>query len=407
MAQKFTKIMLMIMAVSLVLNIFTVNAAASTENFDNRQVIISVAHRGDWHSYPENSAEAVKAAAEYGVVSVDLKVTKDKKAVLMADDTTDRMVVNAKGETVSAAVKDMMFADLTALYLRSENGGHDKAKTDCRVASLEKAIDAIGDGAVLMLSLKCDDFDTVYEAVKAANATDKVVFRFSSDSNKDIIKTTEKVNDITVCGNYQGNIIFLATDAVKKSLQNGMFTVELGSANKNGVLYGDYFMGRFEDNGKAMVSMVNGRCGKRTDNEEGWDDLISRGYTVIETDYPEELKKYLNDIEAEKKQLAYYVDLYKTTDMSPYTTDTENAFVSALSNAEYLGENAGSLSELKNARFDLQNAFDNLTVGEKKAVTLKLEFTVGRFIAVVLCGAVFVISQIYLFKKRDKNKKAQ
>ncbi len=408
MAQKILKIVSMMLLISVIFNVFTVNISAkASETFNADKKIVAIAHRGDWHSYPENSAEAVKAAAEYGVVSVDVKLTGDSRAVLMADDTTDRMVADAEGKTVSSAVSDMSFADLTALYLRAENGGENKAKTECKVASLESAIDAIGNDAVLMLNLNCEIFDAVYETVKKAEATDRVVFRFNSDSTGKIIKTTANAKDITVCGNYQGNIIFLATSAVRKSLENGMNTVELGSANKNGVLYDSFLMDRFEENGKAMVSMVNGRCGKRTDNERGWDDLISRGYTVIETDYPEELLNYLSCIEEEKEQLAYYVDLYKTTDVQPYTTDTEKDFTEALANAEKLLNNVGSLSELQNARYGLQKSFDDLTIGEKKAVTLKFEFTVGRFLAVVLCGGAFVVSQILLFKRRDKNRKAQ
>ena len=93
--------------------------------------------------------------------------------------------------------------------------------------------------------------------------------------------------------------------------------------------------------------------------------------------------------------------------MKPYTTDTENAFADALTNAQAFCENTSSLSELQNARFSLQSAYDNLTIGEKKAVTLKFDFTVGRLLAVVLVGAAFAVSQILLFKRRDKNKKAQ
>ncbi len=408
MTRNLIKLMSILLALMFVCNIFAVNSAATAmEDYDNSKVIIAVAHRGDWHSYPENSAEAVKAASEYGIVSVDLKLTQDRKVVLMADDTTDRMVVNAQGGKVSSAVADMTLADLTELYLRAENGGELKAKTDCRIASLQSAIDAIGDDALLMLNLTCEAFSVVYEAVKAEDALHKVVFRFNSDSNGDIIKTTKNVSDITVCGNYQGNIIFMATSAVKKSLENGIYTIELGTTNKNGVIYDDFFMSRFEENGKAMASMVGGRCGKRADNEEGWDDLIARGYTVIETDYPEQLNEYLMRVEEAKKELSYYAELYKATDMAPYTTDSENAFTQALENAQYLTQNASSLSALQDARYSLQSAFDGLTVGEKKTVTLKFDFTIGRFIAVVLCGAAFIASQIFLFKRRDKNKKAQ
>lgn len=407
MARRIIKSATVMTALLLIFNIFATSVAATeSADFAQQGEVICISHRGDWHSFPENSAEAVKAAVQYGAVSVDIRVTKDGKAVLMADGTTDRMVADETGKTVSKSVADMTLDELTLLYLRAENGGEDKKVTECKVASLESAIQSAGQTA-LVLNLTCADFEAVYKNVKDLGATDKVIFRFNTDSMKDITETVKDAKDVTVFGNYQGNIIFLATSAVKKSLENSMNTVELGSKNGNGVLYDEFLMSRFDEEGRAMVSMVGGRSGKRPDSERGWDDLITLGYTVIETDYPEQLNEYLERTESEKKQLSYFVDLYKSTDLQAYTTDTENAFTSALTDAKALIANAGSLSELQNARHALQSSYDNLTLGEKKAVTLKFDFTVGRLVAVVLVGAAFVVSQILLFKRRDKAKKAQ
>lgn len=402
------KITLLMLILTLLFDIFSISVGAvSREIFDSAEEIICVVHRGDWHSFPENSSEAVKAGGEYGFVSVDVRLTKDGKVILMADDTTDRMVVDADGKTVSGNVADKTYAELTELYLRAENGSEDKAKTDCHVSGLESALDFVSEDSLLILNTKCEDFEKVYAEVKAFGATEKVAFRFLSDSNSDIIKTTSVYDDITVFGNYQGNIIFLATSAVKKSFENGMNVVELGSKNGNGVLYDEFLMERFDEQGRAMVSMVNGRSGKRPDSERGWDDLIRLGYSVIETDYPEQFNEYLEQIGNEKKQLNYYVDLYKSTDLQPYTTDTEKAFATALEDAKNLLSGKGSLSEMQNARYALQSAYDNLTLGEKKAVTLKFELTAGRLIAVVLCGGAIIAAQVFFFRKRDKNKKAQ
>ena len=407
MTRKFIKPISLLIMLVLICNIFATSVVAVDDgDFANFKNIICISHRGDWHAYPENSAEAVKSAVQYGAVSVDAKLTSDGKAVLMADDTTDRMVTDADGKTISKNVSDMTLDELTALYLRAENGGEDKPKTEYKVASLESAISAAGDDA-LIVNTSCDDFDAVYDYLKALDLTDKVIFRFKGDSMRNIDLTVASIAD-TYFGNYQGNIIFLATSAVKKSFVSGTGTIELGSKNGNGVLYDEYLMSYVEEMGlRAMASMVDGRSGKRPDSERGWDDLITLGYTVIETDYPEQFNEYLSRIESEKKQLAYYVDIYKTTDMQPYTTDTENAFTNALSVAQDLIENTGSLSELQNARHALQSAYDKLTIGEKKTVTLKFDFTVGKMLAVVLVGAAFVVSQVLLYKRRDKNKKAQ
>ena len=84
----------------------------------------------------------------------------------------------------------------------------------------------------------------------------------------------------------------------------------MGSTNGNGVLYDNFLMKRFVGSKRAMVSMVNGRCGKRADNEAGWDDLISRGYSVIETDFPAELTEYIRKTETAATDLEKNIDIY-------------------------------------------------------------------------------------------------
>ena len=177
----------------------------------------------------------------------------------------------------------------------------------------------------------------------------------------------------------------------------------MGSKNGHGVLYDNFLMKRFTDKKRAMVSMVNGRCGGRTDNETGWDDLISRGYSVIETDYPAELTEYIQKTSAAAVELEKFVDLYGDEELSPYTTESEKAFTSALTTAKQLLRNPSSFSELTDARYSLQSAHDSLTVGAKKNVTLQFKFTPGRIITVILCAAAFTVGSLYLHKKKVLN----
>lgn len=147
--------------------------------------------------------------------------------------------------------------------------------------------------------------------------------------------------------------------------------------------------------------MVNGRCGKRADNETGWDDLISRGYSVIETDFPAELTEYIRKTETAATDLEKNIDIYANTDLSPYTSETEKAFSSALSAAKKTLDGRSSFSELTDTRSALQSAHDSLKVGAKKNVALKFRFTPGRIIAVVLCAAAFTGGTLFLRSKRE------
>ena len=367
---------------------------------DGKKNIICIAHRGDWHSFPENSAEAINAAAEYDAVSVDVRLTADGKPVLMADEKVDRMSVDGEGKSVSGKVSSFTLAQLKELYLRESNGGTDKKKTTCRIPELKEIYETAAGRTAVMLNVQENDFKTVYDYVKALGKLDETVFRINAKPQK-IIELTRDLDEVNVTGNYQGNIIFLATSAVKKYFAANIYTIEMGSTNGNGVLYDNFLMKRFVGSKRAMVSMVNGRCGKRADNETGWDDLISRGYSVIETDFPAELTEYIRKTETAATDLEKNIDIYANTDLSPYTSETEKAFSSALSAAKKTLDGRSSFSELTDARSALQSAHDSLKVGAKKNVALKFRFTPGRIIAVVLCAAAFTGGTLFLRSKRE------
>ena len=367
---------------------------------DGKKNIICIAHRGDWHSFPENSAEAINAAAEYDAVSVDIRLTADGKPVLMADEKVDRMSVDSEGKSVSGKVSSFTLAQLKELYLRESNGGTDKKKTTCRIPELKEIYETAAGRTAVMLNVQENDFKTVYDYVKALGKLDETVFRINAKPKK-IIELTRDLDGVNVTGNYQGNIIFLATSAVKKYFAANIYTIEMGSTNGNGVLYDNFLMKRFVGSKRAMVSMVNGRCGKRADNEAGWDDLISLGYIVIETDFPAELTEYIRKTETAATDLEKNIDIYANTDLSPYTSETEKAFSSALSAAKKTLDGKSSFSELTDARSALQSAHDSLKVGAKKNVALKFRFTPGRIIAVVLCAAAFTGGTLFLRSKRE------
>lgn len=369
---------------------------------DGGEKIICIAHRGDWHSFPENSAEAVNAALEYDAVSVDVKLSSDGIPVLMADETVDRMCVDSDSKPISGTVSSFTFAQLGEMYLREDNGGTNKSKTDCRIPELKKIFEVSDGKTAIVVNVSESDFKTIYDYVKALGKLDETVFRINAKAKK-IVELTKDLDEIKVLGNYQGNIIFLATSAVKECFSNGIYTIEMGSTNGNGVLYGNFLLKRFVGNKRAMVSMVNGRCGKRADNETGWDDLISRGYSAIETDFPTELTEYIRKTNSAAIDLEKFIDLYSGIDLTPYNTESEKAFSSALSEAKSLLGTPCSFSEIADARSALQSAHDSLTVGEKKNVTLKFKFTPGRIITVVLCGAAFTVGTLYLISKKKEN----
>lgn len=368
--------------------------------------IMCIAHRGDWHSFPENSVEAVNAALDCDAISVDVKLTSDEKPVLMADDTVDRMCISADGRSAFGEVSSFTLAKLKELYLRGGNGGADKIKTDFRVAELKEAYAVTKGKAALFLNVSEDDFQTVYDYVKALGKLDETVFRINAKAKR-IVKLTQGLENVNTVGRYQGNVIFLATGAARVSFKNGINTVELGSINSYSVLFKNYMMSRFTGNRRAMISMVNGLCGNRPDSESGWNDLIARGYSVIETDYPTELMAYIKRTEAAVTELKNSVDLYGNTNLAFYTTESERDFNTALEEANSLLAKPSSYSELTDAKTSFTSAYNALTVGEKKSVTLEFKFSFGRIVAVTTFAAAVVVGSLFLHKRRSTDEEEQ
>jgi len=111
---------------------------------------LEIAHRGDSLSHPENTLEAITAAAVIGAqaVEIDIMLTKDNVPVLMHDATVDR-TTNGQGR-----VEDLSFAEIRSLYITDESS---KSNADLKIPSLEEAIEVILEKKLkLEIELKTD-----------------------------------------------------------------------------------------------------------------------------------------------------------------------------------------------------------------------------------------------------------
>ena len=123
------------------------------------------ANKGNWQKYAENSVEGiVDCTAEY--ISVDVRLTKDGVPVLMADETLDRMCIDAEGNTVTGLVSDKTYDEISSYFLRYANGGELTKKSNYPVASLKDALNAIDDGNTLIIDVSTDDLGKVAGVVE-------------------------------------------------------------------------------------------------------------------------------------------------------------------------------------------------------------------------------------------------
>jgi glycerophosphoryl diester phosphodiesterase len=139
--------------------------------------ILTVAHRGYWHHAPENSLEAIAAAAAIGVdvAEVDVQSTSDGALVVLHDETLER-TTNQTGK-----LSALPFSEVESLHLREGNGDSTKV-TAARLPTLSAALEAARGRILLNLDLKdgprtYELVDAVSTVVLAAGMADQVILK--------------------------------------------------------------------------------------------------------------------------------------------------------------------------------------------------------------------------------------
>jgi glycerophosphoryl diester phosphodiesterase len=105
-----------------------------------RKAAISV-HRGLWGPAPENSRAAIFGGSELGIVEFDIQLAADAVPVVMHDDTLDRMT------GISGAVSETPAHLITSLRLREGDGGSDASLTNEKVPLLDEILHHAPKGA--------------------------------------------------------------------------------------------------------------------------------------------------------------------------------------------------------------------------------------------------------------------
>ncbi len=378
------------------------DAPAETEQKEEIPRIIICANRGNWKEYPENSLEAVEnCAADY--ISIDIKVTADKIPVLMADETVERTCVDKDGKSAKGTVSSMKLEDINKLFLREGNGGPHNKKTDSTVPTLQNILEK-QPAKYFVLDFNIKDLDAVYDTVAAAGSQQRVIFRIDGKRDDIISVLSEKDKVPETIIKYDGNIIFSVNSTIKEAKKSGLNFVQLGTKNQSGVIFYNGVEQKIRANKlTAAFSMTDGYNGKRGDNLSGWDDVISHGYSFIETDYPELLSQYVAQTDYIRSRLFELIDKKDEYKSGAYPKNLIEEYNNAVKSAEELIKNTASQSQLSTAYTRLDNARNALNLAQGTSTSQSvLNFSAGRIIAAVLCLGVVVWAQIFFVKRRKK-----
>lgn len=364
--------------------------------------LICVSHRGDTAAYPENSLAGVKSALKKGAdfVSVSIDKTSDGVFYLCERESLGN-VCNAPYAGLS-----QMSSDEVKEYNTFDIYGN---LTEYKLTSLEELISKTKAGDGIILDVLSEDKDAVYELLSEHGVLSRMIIR-TDDSCKRLVQWAEgKPERVYAIGVYGGNIIFSTVSAVKGITAAQMPAVQYESKNYFNVAFGEFFTNRYitKDNARALACAYSpDLCGQRSDSAEGWNELIKKGYSVIETDNLEAFAAYRSETERLEAELRSLLISCEAVSAEKFSQVSLSNFAKARENCEALLNGAVfSLDEAQSAYSQLIFALEEMKVSDGKVDTRgALNVTAGKLVAAFAVGALLLAGQIYVYKMRRKAK---
>ncbi len=301
-------------------------------------------------------------------------------------------------------VQDIEFAaycrSLTDIHTAVENGADYVSVADG--VNLSEAVKALENTATVLIidADSIEEADEKFSEISALNTTKDVLYRIKEGADKSL--KWAKANGTLLIGYYKGNIYPIAVSKISNYGQPCCRAVLLQTNNQDGVILHNSVTSFFDKYGaKGMFSFVDStKSAKRTDSARSWDDLIARGYTIIETAYPADFAVYLENNTAERTKLTQSVNVAKATSTEGCAPNRVKDYTSALEAAELLlSDGTSATYAMADARAVLDEAVRNITIQDGSKIQGDVEITAGRVVA-ALFGIALVLSWQLFFRSR-------
>ena len=413
-----TKILSLFSVFILLFSVFSFSASADESRIDssikafadNNGKIIGVSSKGEWDEYPENSVPALIEAAKTGIdfVAIDIKKTLDNILVVFSDDTTERMV----GDKEIFTISETEYSVLEALKLKNSCGGSNEKATEYKIPTLEEMIAAAKENDIPLI-LRCST-EIIPEAVKLLNQLDamSMCIVMTEGSTKSIKAAVSELSEKPLLiGEKKGNVVFNIISFVNTLEEMDAVGVQLNTVNRYGINYYRSLLSVYSEKMRVICDTTTPEIsGFREDSEHYWNDLISRGYSVIFTDHAELFTDYKKRTDEATERLQSLYDKYVTNHSLPdfkdeYLSDIKKAYTDAVAHAEgLLGDKSSSLQDLNDCYSKLFKAANDVNINFSSLEDGSAETTV-TLPRILLCAAavvIVIIVQIYFFKRRKK-----
>lgn len=267
--------------------------AALTPSPSDTPPVLVIAHRGCWQATSENSIAAIEACVASGVdiVELDVRRTADGVLILMHDETVDRMT-NGRGR-----VEDLTLAEIQALRLRRGKGGEDAALTSEAPPTFEAAMRATRGRVFVNLDAKADVYDDAFSVLERVGATDEIIMKRRVSIGESSLAAQSpffRVVAMPIVSDLAGparDLLATQTAPAPPAVEV-LFTDRIYLAEASGLIRrtgARVWVNTLRPEISAGLTDV----AALQDPDAVWGWLLDNGVTMIQTDEPETLVRYL------------------------------------------------------------------------------------------------------------------
>ena len=258
--------------------------------------VVVVSHRGDWRNYPENSISAIKSVIRMGVdvMELDVKMTRDSVLVLSHDWTLDRTT------TGSGNISDYTYEQLLAFDLKR---GHGISIPGLKIPTLRQALEVCKDRIVVNVDQGFDYYDQVLAITEELGMTDQVLIKSGNPCDK----VQQRLS------RYPHNMMYMPVVSVSAGSDMKVFNSYINAPGAVPIAFELCFNTLdsqvrntakqvLASGSKVWVNTIWGSLCGNYDDDRAFDSpdpdsvygpILDLGTSIIQTDRPEFLIKYL------------------------------------------------------------------------------------------------------------------
>lgn len=267
-------------------------------------------------------------------------------------------------------------------------------------------LETVNERIYVILDCTEDNIDEVSEKIISSAHYKNTFFRARGMKASELIGWAEsKNNKLKIIPSYDGNVIFSAISVYDSAEEKGYDFCEFSSQNRYGVIYSEFFANRFSGT-KALLSFTDmDLSGQRNDSLHGWESGIALGYSAVETTNAKEFSKYISLLDESYIHLEKVVSDAEATNLKPYSSSSTKNFLKYLDKAKEIlsSDEPASQLEINECIRNIENAYSEFELSDGTEESKAIIITPMKIFWIAFAIALFLSSQIYLYKKTKKS----